>query len=175
MTIKEKNNAEDQPYLLKNVRGVVQGKLAKNDDCELCGGEGRLYRDDEQGRSFVNVCECIKSQKRLRILNEAGTPGGGGNQPVQREIKIEGSYLEIYNERVRDLLRPRERTRGGKKKWDVGTVDQEFLTLRVRHHPLQGPYVEGLKKLEVTTWLDCVKLIRQGNFHSPLVVLIPSF
>jgi DNA replication protein DnaC len=75
MTIKEKDSAEDHPYLLKNVRGVVQGKLAKNDDCKLCGGEGRVYRDDEQGRSFVNVCECIQNQKRLAILNAARIPG----------------------------------------------------------------------------------------------------
>lgn len=39
------------------------------------------------------------------------------------------SFLEIYNERVRDLL-----SRGEQKK---------RVSLRVREHPEKGPYVEG--------------------------------
>jgi len=38
------------------------------------------------------------------------------------------SYLEIYNERVRDLLRDQL---------------QPQLNLRVREHPKEGPYVQG--------------------------------
>ncbi len=75
MTAKENNGVENQPYLLKNVRGVVQGKLANNDVCKTCGGEGRVYHEDDIGRSFVNVCECIQNHKRLEILNAAGIPG----------------------------------------------------------------------------------------------------
>jgi DNA replication protein DnaC len=75
MTAKENNDVENQPYLLKNVRGVVQGKLANNDTCKTCGGEGRVYREDDIGRSFVNVCECVQNHKRLEILNAAGIPG----------------------------------------------------------------------------------------------------
>lgn len=39
------------------------------------------------------------------------------------------SYMEIYNEKVRDLLRPQP-----------GKVQH---SLRVREHPKDGPYVEG--------------------------------
>lgn len=38
------------------------------------------------------------------------------------------SFLEIYNERVRDLLRG---------------ADQKPAALRVREHPEKGPYVQG--------------------------------
>lgn len=38
------------------------------------------------------------------------------------------SYLEIYNERVRDLLRDH---------------NQPQLNLKVREHPKDGPYVQG--------------------------------
>lgn len=38
------------------------------------------------------------------------------------------SYLEIYNERVRDLLRRKS---------------TQTYNLRVREHPKDGPYVEG--------------------------------
>lgn len=39
------------------------------------------------------------------------------------------SFLEIYNERVRDLLRPPEQ--------------KKRVSLRVREHPEKGPYVQG--------------------------------
>ena len=38
------------------------------------------------------------------------------------------SYLEIYNERARDLLREK---------------NQHQLNLKVREHPKEGPYVQG--------------------------------
>lgn len=39
------------------------------------------------------------------------------------------SFLEIYNERVRDLLQPAEQ--------------KKRASLRVREHPEKGPYVQG--------------------------------
>lgn len=41
------------------------------------------------------------------------------------------SYLEIYNEHVRDLLRPQK----------LKKLPQQ--NLKVREHPKEGPYVEG--------------------------------
>uniref|UniRef100_A0AAJ7SMS1 Kinesin-like protein n=1 Tax=Petromyzon marinus TaxID=7757 RepID=A0AAJ7SMS1_PETMA len=56
------------------------------------------------------------------------------------------SYMEIYCERVRDLLAPRARG-----------------NLRVREHPLLGPYVEDLAKLAVASYSDIAHLIDSGN------------
>ena len=41
------------------------------------------------------------------------------------------SYLEIYNEKVRDLLRPQHKP------------GKATHTLKVREHPKEGPYVQG--------------------------------
>lgn len=54
--------------------------------------------------------------------------------------------MEIYCERVRDLLNP-----GNNK------------ALRVREHPLLGPYVEDLSKLAVQSFDDINNLIDEGN------------
>ncbi len=54
--------------------------------------------------------------------------------------------MEIYCERVRDLLNPN--TKGN---------------LRVREHPLLGPYVEDLSKLAVTSYNDIHELMDEGN------------
>lgn len=56
------------------------------------------------------------------------------------------SYMEIYCEHVRDLLNPK----------NTGN-------LRVREHPLLGPYVEDLSKLAVTSFQDINDLIDEGN------------
>lgn len=56
------------------------------------------------------------------------------------------SYMEIYCERVRDLLNPKNKG-----------------NLRVREHPLMGPYVEDLSKLAVTSYNDIQDLMDSGN------------
>lgn len=59
---------------------------------------------------------------------------------------VEVSYMEIYCERVRDLLNPKIRA-----------------PLRVREHPVLGPYVEDLSKLAVTSYDDIHEIIEEGN------------
>ena len=54
--------------------------------------------------------------------------------------------MEIYCERVRDLLNPKNKG-----------------NLRVREHPLMGPYVEDLSKLAVTSYNDISDLMDSGN------------
>lgn len=62
------------------------------------------------------------------------------------KYSVEVSYMEIYCERVRDLLNPKNRG-----------------NLRVREHPLYGPYVEDLSKLAVMSYEDIHDLIDEGN------------
>lgn len=59
---------------------------------------------------------------------------------------LQVSYMEIYCERVRDLLNPKSQG-----------------TLRVREHPILGPYVEDLSKLAVTGFTDIRDLMDAGN------------
>ncbi|KAJ5511276.1 Kinesin protein 1B [Penicillium expansum] len=59
---------------------------------------------------------------------------------------VEVSYLEIYNERVRDLLNPSNKG-----------------NLKVREHPSTGPYVEDLAKLVVSSFEEIENLMDEGN------------
>ncbi|XP_069675474.1 kinesin-like protein Klp98A isoform X2 [Periplaneta americana] len=63
--------------------------------------------------------------------------------------RTEVSYLEIYNERVKDLLQPSATSH----------------SLRVREHPRFGPYVQGLSRHLVTDYSDIQELMTQGNNH----------
>jgi kinesin family protein 1 len=67
-------------------------------------------------------------------------------QDKHTRCTVEVSYLEIYNERVRDLLNPA--TKGN---------------LKVREHPSTGPYVEDLAKLVVGSFQEIENLMDEGN------------
>ena len=54
----------------------------------------------------------------------------------ESEAKVEVSYMEIYNEKVFDLL----------------DMSSNKSGLKVREHHLTGPYVDGLSKLAVTSY-----------------------
>ncbi|KAF0288257.1 Kinesin-like protein KIF16B [Amphibalanus amphitrite] len=62
--------------------------------------------------------------------------------------RTEVSYLEIYNEQVKDLLQK-----------------QQSHSLRVREHPQTGPYVEQLSRHLVSSYSDISELIERGNTH----------
>uniref|UniRef100_A0A672J6P9 Kinesin family member 13A n=1 Tax=Salarias fasciatus TaxID=181472 RepID=A0A672J6P9_SALFA len=62
-------------------------------------------------------------------------------------FKVEVSYMEIYNEKVRDLLDPK----GSRQ------------SLKVREHKVLGPYVDGLSQLAVTSYEDIEVLMSEGN------------
>uniref|UniRef100_I3J4I3 Kinesin family member 13A n=1 Tax=Oreochromis niloticus TaxID=8128 RepID=I3J4I3_ORENI len=62
-------------------------------------------------------------------------------------FKVEVSYMEIYNEKVRDLLDPK----GSRQ------------SLKVREHKVFGPYVDGLSQLAVTSFEDIEVLMSEGN------------
>ncbi|XP_061899293.1 stAR-related lipid transfer protein 9 [Entelurus aequoreus] len=66
----------------------------------------------------------------------------------QNSSRVEISFLEIYNERVRDLLG------GGEQK--------KRASLRVREHPDKGPYVQDLSQHVVSDSKQAMELLEAG-------------
>nr|XP_039324709.1 stAR-related lipid transfer protein 9 isoform X2 [Saimiri boliviensis boliviensis] len=66
--------------------------------------------------------------------------------PSSCRIKV--SFLEIYNERVRDLLKQ--------------SSQKKSYALRVREHPEMGPYVQGLSQHVVTNYKQVIQLLEEG-------------
>ncbi|KAK9877506.1 hypothetical protein WA026_018615 [Henosepilachna vigintioctopunctata] len=85
------------------------------------------------------------SQKIFEYLQESAI----GNELDTMKTTV--SYLEIYNEKVHDLLV----TDNGHQ--------THFRTLRVREHPKKGPYVQGLTEHIVQEPQDLLKWVRLGN------------
>lgn len=68
-------------------------------------------------------------------------------QSEDLSYKVEVSYMEIYNEKVHDLLDPKTNKQ----------------SLKVREHNVLGPYVDGLSQLAVSSFEDIDNLMTEGN------------
>eukprot|EP00754_Rhynchopus_humris_P006962 Rhum_TRINITY_DN13286_c0_g1::Rhum_TRINITY_DN13286_c0_g1_i1::g.58123::m.58123/K17914/KIF13; kinesin family member 13 len=81
----------------------------------------------------------------------------------RKTVKVQVSFMEIYNEQVKDLLRPTEKApKVYQSRFDERPIG-EYQNLRVRNHPLHGPFVEGITKKDVDSWRECVDIIRLGT------------
>ncbi|CAG0884871.1 unnamed protein product [Cyprideis torosa] len=107
-------------------------------------GAGKSYtmmgRHDEEEQAGIIPQMCEDLFRRIRE-DESGV-----EYTVEMTHDIQVSYMEIYCERVRDLLNPNNKGH-----------------LRVREHPIMGPYVEDLSKLAVTSYQDIHDLMDEGN------------
>ncbi|XP_034030866.1 kinesin-like protein KIF13A isoform X2 [Thalassophryne amazonica] len=100
-------------------------------------GSGKSFSmmgNSEQPGLIPRLC-CSLFERVHRETNEA------------HSFKVEVSYMEIYNEKVRDLLDPK----GSRQ------------SLKVREHKVLGPYVDGLSQLAVTNFEDIEVLMSEGN------------
>ncbi|KAH7326093.1 kinesin heavy chain [Stachybotrys elegans] len=100
-------------------------------------GSGKSYSMMGYGKEIgIIPMICQEMFKRIEKISE----------DKSNKCTVEVSYLEIYNERVRDLLNPS--TKGN---------------LKVREHPSTGPYVEDLAKLVVSGFQEIENLMDEGN------------
>uniref|UniRef100_A0A8C7YD03 Kinesin family member 13Bb n=1 Tax=Oryzias sinensis TaxID=183150 RepID=A0A8C7YD03_9TELE len=100
-------------------------------------GSGKSYTmmgSSEQPGLIPRLCSSLFS-RTVKEVREGET------------FTVEVSYMEIYNEKVRDLLDPK----GNRQ------------TLKVREHSVLGPYVDGLSRLAVASYKDIESLMSEGN------------
>ncbi|XP_059419783.1 kinesin-like protein KIF1A isoform X2 [Carassius carassius] len=105
------------------------------------------YGQTGAGKSYTMMGRQEKDQEGIiPLLCEDLFTKISDNNDNSMSYSVEVSYMEIYCERVRDLLNPKNKG-----------------NLRVREHPLMGPYVEDLSKLAVTSYSDIQDLMDSGN------------
>ncbi|KAJ5475177.1 hypothetical protein N7539_008243 [Penicillium diatomitis] len=100
-------------------------------------GSGKSYSMMGYGQEYGVIPRICQSMfERIKEMQ----------QDKNLNVTVEVSYLEIYNERVRDLLNPSNKG-----------------NLKVREHPSTGPYVEDLAKLVVRSFDEIDHLMDEGN------------
>ncbi|XP_037604661.1 kinesin-like protein KIF13B isoform X4 [Sebastes umbrosus] len=124
-----------------------------------CLGESLLHNAFQGYNACIFAYGQTGSGKSYTMMGSVDQPGliprlcsalFDRTQKEQREeecFTVEVSYMEIYNEKVRDLLDPK----GGRQ------------ALRVREHKVLGPYVDGLSRLAVACYKDIEVLMSEGN------------
>eukprot|EP01060_Flectonema_neradi_P011214 TRINITY_DN18317_c0_g1_i1.p1 TRINITY_DN18317_c0_g1~~TRINITY_DN18317_c0_g1_i1.p1 ORF type:complete len:1035 (+),score=229.56 TRINITY_DN18317_c0_g1_i1:73-3177(+) len=89
------------------------------------------------------------------------------NAGYRKQVHVEVRFLEIYNEKVRDLLVSPELGRKIEHFKETGTGRQDHIIdnqdLRIREHPTTGPYVHGITVFKPTSYLEMIECINSGN------------
>ncbi|CAJ0916710.1 unnamed protein product [Ranitomeya imitator] len=137
----------------------VTEKFAGQDVVFQCLGENILQNAFEGYNACIFAYGQTGSGKSYTMMGTADQPGliprlcstlferTQKAESDELSFKVEVSFMEIYNEKVRDLLDPK----GSRQ------------SLKVREHKVLGPYVDGLSKLAVTSYRDIESLMSEGN------------
>ncbi|XP_056617812.1 kinesin-like protein KIF13A isoform X3 [Triplophysa dalaica] len=124
-----------------------------------CLGEGILENAFQGYNACIFAYGQTGSGKSFSMMGSGDQPGliprlccclferVSRDQSEGHSFKVEVSFMEIYNEKVRDLLDPK----GSRQ------------SLKVREHKVLGPYVDGLSQLAVTSFEDIESLMSEGN------------
>lgn len=124
--------------------GVIQDLFQGFNMCLLAYGQtssGKTYtmmgKQRDEGLIPLIVRDVLRYKERLI------------GERINCEVRI--SYMEIYNELVKDLLSDADS--GGSKK------------CRIREHPTKGPYVENLNEYQIDNYNDFCNYLTRGNSH----------
>uniref|UniRef100_UPI00358E141F kinesin-like protein KIF13A n=1 Tax=Myxine glutinosa TaxID=7769 RepID=UPI00358E141F len=144
-TQKEKYSGQQQVFECMG-KDILENAFQGYNACIFAYGQtgsGKSYTmmgSNEQPGLIPRLC----SELFTRVAKE---------QCEELMVKVEVSYMEIYNERVRDLLDPKS-----------------GRTLRVREHKILGPYVDELSQLAVASYqvpfFPLLLLFQLVSFHS---------
>ncbi|KAI3633182.1 hypothetical protein MIR68_008720 [Amoeboaphelidium protococcarum] len=77
-------------------------------------------------------------------------------------ITLHLTFMEIYNEKVRDLLFDQSSSSSTSAN-DRNNDRHKKKGFKIREHPKTGPYVEGLTKVKVDSLQKLMELINSGN------------
>ena len=111
-------------------------------------GAGKTYtmlgsRESQTGIMFYTLRDLFKKiGSRVCVSKSQSLPG---SMQRVRSYKVTCSFLEVYNEMIRDLLTP----------------GSDYLDLR--EDPVKGPVVAGLSEVEAGNVEDVMSLVRKGN------------
>ncbi|XP_060106089.1 kinesin-like protein KIF13B isoform X2 [Heteronotia binoei] len=160
-----KGDARSQPKVFAydhcfwSMDEAVKEKYAGQDVVFKCLGENILQNAFEGYNACIFAYGQTGSGKSYTMMGTADQPGliprlcstlferAQREENEEQSFKVEVSYMEIYNEKVRDLLDPK----GSRQ------------SLKVREHSVYGPYVDGLSKLAVASYKDIESLMSEGN------------
>ncbi|XP_073996213.1 kinesin-like protein KIF19 isoform X2 [Rhodnius prolixus] len=130
-------NSKQEEVYVATTRGLVRDVLlGYNATVFAYGATGA-------GKTHTMVGTTSEPGIMVRALNDLFT----SISDQQSQYKVKLSYLELYNENIRDLLNP----------------SSGFLELREDSGPARSPTVAGLTEIEATSTHEVMGLLLRGN------------
>ena len=127
--------------------GKTYTMMGQYDPSVVCGGEGL------EG-IIPRVCHEVFETVDIARTEEAKKP-----ESQRTKIIIKVTFVEIYMEKVRDLLDVNLRTSAARAPDGSAKMKEG----RIRLDPETGPYVEDVTSYEVETWAYCCMLLERGS------------
>ncbi|CAM9186363.1 unnamed protein product, partial [Pylaiella littoralis] len=123
--------------------GKTYSMFGCTDKTSLPGAHEALAAPPE-GEAFGLVPRiCYSLLHRLQEASSVVPP----QEPGMSSVGLSVQFIEIYNDKIRDLLHP-------------GADSKAF---RVREHPQTGPYVDNLVPVQVESWSQLRQLLALGT------------
>ncbi|KAF1786543.1 Kinesin-like protein [Phytophthora cactorum] len=141
-TSEKKQYTFDFAYYTESTQAQVYGDIAKPlVDQALQGYNGTIFAYGQTGSGKTHT---MMGNLFARInVSDAENANSGDEGAIKYLVTV--SFLEIYNEVIKDLLNPSDKV------------------LKIREHPDMGIYVEQLAELVVRDPADVTRLLEQGN------------
>ncbi|KAG2764733.1 hypothetical protein JG687_00013908 [Phytophthora cactorum] len=154
-TSEKKQYTFDFAYYTESTQAQVYGDIAKPlVDQALQGYNGTIFAYGQTGSGKTHtmmgsgddhgIVPLMNGDLFARInVSDAENANSGDEGAIKYLVTV--SFLEIYNEVIKDLLNPSDKV------------------LKIREHPDMGIYVEQLAELVVRDPADVTRLLEQGN------------
>ncbi|XP_034948147.1 kinesin-like protein KIF14 isoform X2 [Chelonus insularis] len=148
-----KNHASQETVFNNMVLPLVQNAFEGYNVCLFAYGQtgsGKSYSMMGSESSFLNSTTLCEDAGIIpRFCHEIFTRAA---ENKQFNTSVEISYFEIYNEKIHDLLTTNSNQSGTKR-----------APLKVREHPIFGPYVVDLSQHTVQNYEDLQMWLKVGN------------
>ena len=143
------------------LQGIVPNSFDHIFESVAVGLDEQEDEEDEEEEEEENE-ECTSSSKegkenQKRTLK---TPKKPKTTTTKKKFLVQASYLEIYNEEIRDLLSSSSSELENKLVTKGEPIDPSRL--RLKEHPERGVYVEGLTFVTVNDVASIRKVLNHG-------------
>jgi len=106
------------------------------------------YGQTGSGKTFTMIGMQENPGIMVRVMSDLFVHSANNAKANAVNHKVSVSFLEVYNENIRDLL-------------GVGESAEEYLDLR--EDPIKGPVVAGITEVEANSAGEIMQLLHQGN------------
>eukprot|EP00659_Diplonema_papillatum_P016297 gene16297-24971_t len=168
----------DNAFLAMNSCVLAYGQTSSGKTYTMMGRYGLEHPPEMRG-IIPRVCDELFQKVRERREYEAKKEDAS----KRWQLSVDVTFVEIYLEKVRDLLDPDLKHRAQKQAVraaqghgganEAGNIKEALAAMkeaRVRRDPVTGPFVEGIKHVPVQSWQDCVRVLEQGSQHRTTAV-----